>query len=82
MKGICSDSIQYRSDVPMMSMEKGLVGDTINDWWQTPLYDPKTQKISAVFGADGKFDYDATLEALKNMRFTYGIKVSNSSSVA
>ena len=65
-----------------MSMEKGLVGDTINDWWQTPLYDPKTQKISAVFGADGKFDYDATLEALKNMRFTYGIKVSNSSSVA
>ena len=77
-----SDSIQYRSDVPMMSMEKGLVGDTINDWWQTPLYDPKTQKISAVFGADGKFDYDATLEALKNMRFTYGIKVSNSSSVA
>ena len=77
-----SDSIQYRSDVPMMSMEKGLVGDTINDWWQTPLYDPKTQKISAVFGADGKFDYDATLEALKNMRFTYGIRVSNSSSVA
>ena len=77
-----SDSIQYRSDVPQMSIQKGLPGDNLSTWWQTPLYDSKTQKISAVFGADGKFDYDATLEALKNMRFTYGIRVSNSSSVA
>ena len=71
-----TDSIQYKADVPQVYVEKGF---TAGGYGVGIESDSKTQELSAVFGDDGNFDYDKTVEALKKLEFKYGLKVGNRS---
>ncbi|MCI5553298.1 MAG: hypothetical protein MR378_00120, partial [Ruminococcus sp.] len=69
------DSIQYKADVPQVYVEKGFT----EGGYGIGVEASKTQELSAVFGDDGNFDYDKTVEALKKLEFKYGLRVGNRS---
>lgn len=65
------DSIQYQASSPQLKLEKSFA-DNKKD---------KTQKIDAVL-TNGTFDYDKTLESLKDLKFQYNLKLTNQSHIA
>ncbi|MBE6847327.1 MAG: DUF11 domain-containing protein, partial [Ruminococcus sp.] len=77
-----TDTIQYQAAAPQVQLDKQVATKSANSWETPTLADTKTVKISAAFDGNGNFDYDATLEALKALRFDYQIKVTNNSSAS
>ncbi|MDD5946656.1 MAG: SpaA isopeptide-forming pilin-related protein, partial [Oscillospiraceae bacterium] len=63
-----TDTIQYNAAAPQLNLEKSVTDEIV--------------KISAELDTNGNFDYDATLEKLKALRFEYNLKIQNQSSAA